>query len=138
MQYLKFLLVLSSVILSVMSRRSHRRRNRWGVGGTGADQTCKEFRVDGSRLYAECKDTNQAWIKTGIDMSKCLVNNNGVLNAGGAYDKSCQDMSFGIKKENEKDISVIKGQCQNIGGTYVDASVKISDAFGNQNGVLVC
>jgi hypothetical protein len=138
MQYLKFLLVLSSVILSVMSRRSHRRRNRWGVGGTGALSTCKDFRVDGSRLYADCQDTNQAWIKTGIDMSKCLVNNNGVLGNGGAYNDSCEKMSIRKKTENEKNPSIIKGKCKNTEGTYVDASVAISDAFGNQNGVLVC
>jgi hypothetical protein len=133
MKYLKLVLVLSSVILSVMSRRSHRRRrNHWGDGATGADLTCSDFRVEGNRLYANCEDNSKKKIATGIDMSRCLQNKNGVLTEGGAYQNSCSNMSV------DASTKTIIGTCQNESQQPLLASLPIGGAFGNQNGVLVC
>jgi hypothetical protein len=133
MKYLKLFLVLSSVILSVMSRRSHRRRrNHWGNGATGAEISCNGFTVEGHSLFANCKNSSGVVIATGIDMSRCLQNNNGVLAPGGAYQDTCTNMGV------DAATNTITGNCKNISGNPVSASLPIGGAFGNQNGVLVC
>lgn len=44
--------------------------------------TCRDYRVDRSRLYAECRDGLRRWVETSVDLRSCrqgVVNENGRL-----------------------------------------------------------
>ena len=128
MKFVKLLLLFSCVILAVMSRRN-KRRSRWGANGTGAANTCKDFKITGNRLFASCTNLKGSQVNTGIDMSKCLENVNGELKVGGGYQLTCQ---LAVNGKN------LSGSCKNKNGTPTNALLAINDAFGNMDGVLVC
>jgi len=111
-----------------MSRRNTR-RSRWGANGTGAANSCINFTLTGNRLFASCTNMAGSQVFTGIDLSGCLQNDNGVLKVGGGYQLSCQ---IAVSGNN------LTGNCQNSQGTPTNALLAINDAFGNMDGVLVC
>jgi len=112
-----------------MSRRNHR-RSRWGAGGGAASQSCSDFRISRSYLYANCFTPGNAQkVPTGIDMSRCLQNQNGNLAQGGGYQLTCNLSVSGNQ---------LTGTCNDGNGQPNNVNFPIDNAFGNFNGFLIC
>lgn len=109
-------------------------------------ETCRNMRVNGDRLNAECQRREGSWRFTSIEYDECysdITNQNGQLTCGqrhhhnmlpkGSYRKTCQDISING--------DVLDAQCQKRDGSWRWTSIDFGDCYGeivNENGRLVC
>lgn len=132
------------------------RRDGWRDGLPYGDyvQTCRDIRVYGDRLEAECQKRNGDWRRTSLDhVDQCsspIANDNGRLVCGrggygynpgwqrgipaGTYTQTCRDIRvYGNRLEAE---------CQKRNGgwrqTALDNIDQCRSAPANDNGHLVC
>lgn len=94
-------------------------------------KSCKGIKLAGTKLNAQCKNKKGKYIKTSLNLSSCVGNNNGKLVAGsGSYHKS----SKGCKVAK----NVLNCQSKNKKGKYLKASLALNTFISNINGALKC
>merc|ERR1739844_844698 len=85
-------------------------------------------KLSGSNLSAECERKNKSWMKTSVDLSTCVTNNNGNLQKGGAYDRSCS----GCKLSS----STLSCSCRKRDGNNKNTSFNLNSFIANDDGVF--
>merc|ERR1712151_440749 len=84
-----FAVIFIAIISMSLAKRA--RRSRMDLTKPSKDlNSCTRLGLTDTTFKAECVANNLAVIKTEVDLSKCISNNNGVLTfSGAAYQKSC-------------------------------------------------
>ena len=108
-------------------------------------QSCRDLRMSGNRLYARCQDTGGRWHDTSLrDVDHCTgeINNiNGRLDCsrsvnmpGGTFTATCKDVRMRY--------NVLYARCRNRDGHWVDTSLsnyaQCQSAVENIDGQLSC
>merc|ERR1712160_41422 len=87
---MKFITSLALVIIASVNLALAKRAKTGNVSLT----FCKNYKLSGSRLSAQCLARDQSFMNASVNLSNCVTNNNGNLERGGAYDRSCNSCSF--------------------------------------------
>merc|ERR1711957_260105 len=90
------------------------------------ENSCKNYKLTGSNLQAQCMKKNQSWLNTSVNLSNCVVNNRGQLERGGAYDRSCNSCTFSG--------TTLTCKCRKINGEYKTSNVDLNKFMTNSNG----
>merc|ERR1719353_2101291 len=115
------LIIVASINLA-FSRRVHSKTS------SAFMSTCRKVKLSGSNLSAECERNNKSWMKTSVDLSTCVTNNNGNLQKGGAYDRSCS----GCKLES----SSLSCKYKNKRGSNKSTKFDLNTFIANKDGVF--
>merc|ERR1712151_769232 len=82
-----FAVVFIAIISMSLAKRA--RRSRMDLTKPSKDlNSCTRLGLTDTTFKAECVANNLAVIKTEVDLSKCISNNNGVLTFSGAHIKN--------------------------------------------------
>jgi hypothetical protein len=107
-------------------------------------KSCKDIRVDGKYLKAECKKHEGGWRYTDINYKNCdkdIINDNGRLKCGqgyfnlprGSYKQTCRNVRI--------DGNYLKAECRKYNGSWRYTDIKYDycdDDIINDNGRLTC
>ncbi|MEQ9618589.1 MAG: CVNH domain-containing protein [Deltaproteobacteria bacterium] len=108
-------------------------------------KSCRDYYVDGNRLYAKCEKKNGRWNDSSINYKNCnkdIWNDNGVLTCGnkentnlpkGSYKKTCKDLYV--------DGNILEARCLNKNDKYSHTSInykKCNKGIWNDSGKLRC
>lgn len=108
-------------------------------------RSCKDYYVEGKRLYATCEKKNGRWNDSSINYKNCnkdIWNDNGVLTCGnkestklpkGSYKETCKDFYI--------DGNILEARCLNKNGKYSHTSInykKCNKGVWNDSGKLRC
>ena len=94
-------------------------------------QSCKNIRLDGAILHAECRthDRNPTYKKSDLDLDTILGNHNGKFQWGlTGFSKHAKAISL--------DHSILTADLQRSSGDYVKVTVDLSTNIINDDGVL--
>ena len=119
---------LSTILIVLIGLSSSLRKRTQTKGNFSA--TCKNTRLNGSTLISECLTMNGKSVETSVNLSKCVTNNNGNLQKGGAYDRSSQNCRL-------EGASVLR--CEALtsnGATNKNAKIDLNTFIANINGVF--
>ncbi len=107
--------------------------------------SCRDLRIDGDKLKAECQKNNGSWTRTSMNYKNCkgdIANINGRLACDtqntaklpkGSYKNTCKD--FYMKGD------ILEAKCKDSKGKYKHSSIKYkycSKGIWNDNGKLRC
>lgn len=115
------------------------------VPGGSYQKSCKDYYVEGKRLYAKCEKKNGGWNKSSVNYKNCnkdIWNDNGVLTCGnkngaklpkGSYKQSCKNYYI--------EGNLLEAECKNKNGKWVHTSIKYKNCnkgVWNDKGKLRC
>ncbi len=115
------------------------------VPGGSYKNSCKDYYVEGKRLYARCQKKSGGWNNSSINYKNCdkdIWNDNGVLTCGnkngaklpkGSYKESCRNYYV--------EGNLLEAECRNKNGKWVHSSIKYKNCnkgVWNDSGKLRC
>merc|ERR1711957_161839 len=115
---MKFITSLALVIIASVNLALAKRAKTGNVSLT----FCKNYKLSGSRLSAQCLARDQSFMNTSVNLSNCVTNNNGNLERGGAYDRSCNSCT------------TLKCSCKRRNGQRHTSNVDLDRFMTNNNG----
>ncbi len=107
-------------------------------------QSCKDIRVESSKLKASCERTNGTWNNTKLDYKKCkgdISNNNGQLTCKGQGGKIPKGSYRDSCKNSYVEGSMLYSNCKKKNGSWHKTSLNYKNCnkdIKNDNGKLVC
>jgi hypothetical protein len=97
-------------------------------------QSCRNFRLAGATLTAECLRINRTYNTTAI-LIRGIYNNNGILTytsnptAASSYQSSCENIKLSFGNDS------LEARCRESDGDYQNSKIKIR-GISNSNGNL--
>lgn len=102
----------------------------------GFSSTCKDMRLDGTRLKAKCQmAVGGKWAdESSINLNDRIGNSNGVLLWDSKkFDDNCKNKLLGPANSIKL---LLKAQCRTKVGSYVQAEINLNERISNINGKL--
>lgn len=121
---MKFITSLALVIIASVNLALAKRAKTGNISLT----SCKNYKLSGSRISAQCPARDKSFINTSVNLSNCVTNNNGNLQRGGAYDRSCDSCSFSG--------TTLKCRCKRMNGQHHQTNVNLDGFMTNNNGTF--
>ena len=121
---MKFITSLALIIIASVNLANSKRVHTKTKSNFGS--TCNKVKLAGTNLSAVCERRDKTWMKTSVNLSSCVTNNNGQLKRGGAYDRSCRSCKLSG--------TTLSCQCKNMRGSWKNSAFNLNTFIGNTDG----